>query len=164
MRGLRWVELRRPRRDEATTGDDRRLSPRRSRIAHRTSQLSASSRLLHRIDHLSSLPSVAVAVIAIVIASVAIGVGLGFPVGWYSGFGTAASAITLLMVFAIQHTQAREQAATQRKLDELIRALPGASEKLMMLEEAPKDFLQEVEEDQRGTRTGVDERASTAGG
>ena len=106
----------------------------------------------------------AVAVIAIVIASVAIGVGLGFPVGWYSGFGTAVSAITLLMVFAIQHTQAREQAATQRKLDELIRALPGASEKLMMLEEAPKDFLQEVEEDQRGTRTGVDERTSTAGG
>ena len=57
------------------------------------------------------------------------------------------------MVFAIQHTQAREQAATQRKLDELIRALPGASEKLMMLEEAPKEVMQKVEEDQRDVRS-----------
>jgi low affinity Fe/Cu permease len=35
------------------------------------------------------------------------------------------SAVTLVMVFAIQHPQGREQAATQRKLDELIRALSG---------------------------------------
>ncbi len=146
------------------TGDDGKLSPKQSRIAHRTAQLSASSRLLHRIDHLSSLPSVAVAVIVIVLASIAVGVAVGFPSGWFASFGAAASAMTLLMVFAIQHTQAREQAATQRKLDELIRALPGASEKLMMLEEAPKDFLQEVEEDQRGTRRGVDERTSTPRG
>ena len=106
----------------------------------------------------------AVAVIVIVLASIAVGVAVGFPSGWFASFGAAVSAMTLLMVFAIQHTQAREQAATQRKLDELIRALPGASEKLMMLEEAPKDFLQEVEEDQRGTRRGVDERTSTPRG
>jgi hypothetical protein len=30
------------------------------------------------------------------------------------------------MVFVIQHTQARHQAATQRKLDEIVRALPEA--------------------------------------
>jgi low affinity Fe/Cu permease len=61
------------------------------------------------------------------------------------------------MVFTIQHTQAREQAATQRKLDELIRALPGASEKLMMLEEAPREVMQEVEEDQRDVRSELTE-------
>jgi low affinity Fe/Cu permease len=92
-------------------------------------------------------------VIVILVASTGIGVGLGFPNRWFAWFEAAAAAVTLLMVFTIQHTQAREQAATQRKLDELIRALPGASEKLMMLEEAPKDFLQEVEEDQRDSRT-----------
>lgn len=155
--------MRRARGETATTGDDSPSSPRQSRIAHRTAQLSASSRLLHRIDHLSSLPSAAVTVIVLVLASVAIGVALGFPGGWFASFGAAASALTLLMVFAIQHTQAREQAATQRKLDELIRALPGASEKLMMLEEAPKDFLQEVEEDQRDTRTGSMNEGPTAG-
>jgi low affinity Fe/Cu permease len=65
----------------------------------------------------------------------------------------SASAITLAMVFAIQHTQAREQAATQRKLDELLRALPGAAESLMMLEEAPKEFILNVEESQRDVRS-----------
>jgi len=63
------------------------------------------------------------------------------------------STVTLIMVFAIQHTQAREQAATQRKLDELLRALPGAAESLMMLEEAPDHFIREVEEDQRAVRS-----------
>jgi low affinity Fe/Cu permease len=53
------------------------------------------------------------------------------------------------MVFAIQHTQGREQAASRRKLDELLRALPGARERLMMLEEAPDDVLRDVVEDQR---------------
>jgi low affinity Fe/Cu permease len=57
-----------------------------------------------------------------------------------------------LMVFTIQHTQGREQAATQRKLDELLRATPGAAEALMMLEEAPREFMLEVEDKQRGVR------------
>ncbi len=127
--------------------------PRQSRIAHRTAQLSVWSRLLHRIDHVSSLPSVAVAVILLMLVWVVIGVAIGFPSRWIATFEVVASGLTLLMVFAIQHTQAREQAATQRKLDELIRALPGASEKLMMLEEAPTDVMQEVEEDHRDQRT-----------
>jgi low affinity Fe/Cu permease len=62
------------------------------------------------------------------------------------------SSVTLLMVFTIQHTQGREQAATQRKLDELLRATPGAAEALMMLEEAPREFMLEVEDKQRGVR------------
>ena len=124
-----------------------------SRIAHRTAQLSAPSRLLHRIDHFSSLPSVAVTATVLVVCSVAIGAGLGFPAVWVASFEVTVSGLTLVMVFAIQHTQAREQAATQRKLDELIRALPGASEKLMMLEEAPKEVMQKVEEDQRDVRS-----------
>jgi len=95
---------------------------------------------------------VAIAATVLVVCSVAIGAGLGFPAKWVASFEVSVSAVTLVMVFAIQHTQAREQAATQRKLDELIRALPGASEKLMMLEEAPKEVMREVEEGQRDVR------------
>jgi low affinity Fe/Cu permease len=57
------------------------------------------------------------------------------------------------MVFAIQHTQGREQAATQRKLDELIRALPNANESLMMLEEASQEVMLKVEDEQRDIRS-----------
>ena len=42
--------------------------------------------------------------------------------------------MTTIMVFTIQHTQSREQAATQLKLDELIRALPGADDHLVHVE------------------------------
>ncbi len=91
--------------------------------------------------------------IATVICLVVVGATLGFPSSWVAGFEVFVSAITLVMVFAIQHTQGREQAATQRKLDELIRALPGADESLMMLEEAPRALMLDVENEQRDARS-----------
>jgi low affinity Fe/Cu permease len=48
------------------------------------------------------------------------------------------------MVFVIQHTQARHQAATQRKLDEILRVLPGADNSLLALEHASDDELRAV--------------------
>jgi low affinity Fe/Cu permease len=51
-------------------------------------------------------------------------------------FQSLVAAITLTMVFVIQHTQARHQAATQRKLDEILRALPEADNSLVNLEHA----------------------------
>jgi len=87
---------------------------------------------------------------------------LGVPSGWVTGSEVGMSATTLVMVFAIQHTQAREQAVSQRKLDELLRAIPGAQERLMMLEEAPDAVLQGVVEDQRGTTTTPSPKTSPA--
>ena len=131
--------------------DDPIVRPRR--IVYRTAQLPRTSRVLYRVEHYSSLPGVAIAIVAALVCLVAVGAGLGFPSGWVAGFEVGASAITLAMVFVIQHTQGREQAATQRKLDELLRALPGAAESLMMLEEAPKEFMLGVEESQRDVRS-----------
>jgi hypothetical protein len=39
------------------------------------------------------------------------------------------------------------------ELDELLRALPGADASLMMLEEAPKEVMRDVEEEQRDVRS-----------
>jgi low affinity Fe/Cu permease len=50
------------------------------------------------------------------------------------------------MVFTIQHTQSREQAATQLKLDELIRALPGADDHLVHVEAGRDDELESIEQ------------------
>ncbi len=77
---------------------------------------------------------------------------LGFPAGWIAGFEVGTSFITLMMVLVIQHTQGREQTATQGKLDELLRALPGAESGLMMLEEASEDTMRDVEKDQRESK------------
>lgn len=119
-------------------------------IARRTAQLPVASRMLYRIDHHSSRPGASVVVLVLLACLVIVGAVLGFPSGWVVGSEVGISAVTLVMVFAIQHTQGREQAASQRKLDELLRALPGAQERLMMLEEAPDAVLHDVVQDQRG--------------
>jgi low affinity Fe/Cu permease len=121
----------------------------RSRVAARVEQRTAGSRWLYRVDHYSSLPVVAIAVGVMLVCALVVGIALGFPSGWIVAFEAGTSAITLAMVFVIQHTQSREQAATQRKLDELLRALPGAQSGLIMLEEASEETMNEVEEGQR---------------
>jgi low affinity Fe/Cu permease len=68
---------------------------------------------LYRIEHYSSLPAVALAITAMVACVVAAVAVLGFPARWVDVFEVSASGVTLIMVFAIQHTQGREQAATQ---------------------------------------------------
>ena len=114
-------------------------------IAERTARLPFTSKVLHRIEHYSSLPSVAIAVVIIVMCLVGIVAALNFPKLWVDGFEMGVSAVTLVMVFTIQHTQSHEQAATQHKLDELLRALPGADDRLIMLEEAPGQVMRDVE-------------------
>ena len=52
--------------------------------------------------------------------------------------------MTFVMVFVIQHTQQRQVAATQRKLDELIRSSTEADPTLIAVEEAPDDDLENL--------------------
>jgi low affinity Fe/Cu permease len=123
-------------------------------IAKRTAQLPFTSKVLHRIEHYSSLPSVAIAVVFAVMCLVGIVAALHFPKLWVNAVEVGVSAVTLVMVFTIQHTQGREQAATQHKLDELLRALPGADDGLMGLEEAPQQVLLDVEAGHRDLPVG----------
>jgi low affinity Fe/Cu permease len=125
----------------------------KSRIEHRTSQLPLTSRILYRIEHYTVLPTVALVVAVAAISLVVVVAVLGFKSDAVAAFELSVSSLTLVMVFAIQHTQGREQAATQRKLDELIRAVPGANESLMMLEEAPRQVMANVEHQHRDVRS-----------
>jgi low affinity Fe/Cu permease len=126
-------------------------APRRH-ITRRTAQLPLVSKVLYRIDHYSSMPAVAISAVVFLVTFLLVGALLGFPDRGVVAFEVTVAALTLLMVFTIQHTQGREQAATQRKLDELLRAVPGAAASLMMLEEAPKETILEVEDEQREVR------------
>jgi low affinity Fe/Cu permease len=60
-------------------------------------------------------------------------------------FAAVAGAVTLVMVFVLQHTQTRQQEALHHKLDEVLHALPEADSRLIRLETAPDSELVEVE-------------------
>lgn len=50
---------------------------------------------------------------------------------WQLVINTGTTIITFLMVFLLQHTQVRDTEAIQAKLDELVKAMPGASNKVI---------------------------------
>ena len=120
-------------------------------------------RLLSWVDRWASRPLTALIVLVTDAAWVLASIAMGFPGLGERVFQTLVAALTLAMVFVIQHTQAREQAATQRKLDEIVQALPGADNSLLMLEHASHDELRATRDSHRDIRqAAVDERSGTA--
>jgi low affinity Fe/Cu permease len=97
---------------------------------------SRSSHLLHQLGEWSAKASAGVTVACLVAIWVIVGAIAGFPSWWQVALYSTASSVTVVMVFAIQHTQRREQLVTQRKLDELVRAQPGADNRVVAAETA----------------------------
>jgi low affinity Fe/Cu permease len=65
---------------------------------------------------------------------------------WQLIINTATTVITFLMVFLIQNTQNRDTKAIHLKLDETIRALKGARNQLVDLEDLSDEELKSLEE------------------
>jgi low affinity Fe/Cu permease len=111
-----------------------------------TEKISPVSRAVHRIDRTTSRPATAIVVAAAVVAFGVVLAVAHFPSSWQTTFATVCAGVTTVMVFTIQHTQSREQAVTQLKLDELIRALPGADDHFVQVESGADDELAELEQ------------------
>ena len=80
--------------------------------------------------------------IGIIVVWLVTGPIFGFSDTWQLIINTGTTIVTFLMVFLIQNTQNRDSRALHLKLDELIRAVPGARKEFM---EAEEEDLDEIE-------------------
>jgi low affinity Fe/Cu permease len=93
--------------------------------------------------------------VLVVVVWAATGPIFGFGDTWQLVINTGTTIVTFLMVFLIQNTQNRDSEAVQVKLDELIRAMTGAHNALLDLEELEYDDLELI----RGDYTKLAQRA-----
>ena len=92
------------------------------------------------------------AAILIIVAWALTGPTFHFSDTWQLIINTGTTIVTFLMVFLIQNTQNRDAKAFQLKLDEIIRALKGARNELVDLENLSDEDLKELEKQFRRIR------------
>jgi low affinity Fe/Cu permease len=96
--------------------------------------------------HASGHPSAFATACTIIVLWGITGPLFGFSDTWQLVINTGTTVVTFLMVFLIQNTQNRDSKATQLKLDELIRAVEGAHNAFLDLEELTEEDLNRIKE------------------
>jgi low affinity Fe/Cu permease len=81
---------------------------------------------------------------------------------WQLVINTATTIVTFLMVFLIQNTQNRDAKAVHLKLDELIRALKGARNQLVDLEDLSDEELKKLEKQFQSMRKRAEDDGSSS--
>ena len=104
----------------------------------------AFSTTANAVAHAAGMPVTFLACCAIVVVWAVSGPVFGFSDTWQLIINTGTTIITFLMVFLIQNTQNRDGAALQLKLDELIRAMKGAQNSVMSLEDMTEEELERL--------------------
>jgi low affinity Fe/Cu permease len=105
---------------------------------------SAFARLASRTAHFAGRPAAFCIAVVVVLVWAITGPLFGFSDSWQLVINTGTTIVTFLMVFLIQSTQNRDTAALQLKLDELIRAMRGARNTLIDLEELDDEAIERV--------------------
>lgn len=100
-----------------------------------------------KVSEIVGSPLAFIAAVFIVIIWAFTGPIFHFSDTWQLVINTGTTIITFLMVFLIQNTQNRESKATQIKLDELIRAIKGARNALVNIEDISDAELEKLHQE-----------------
>ena len=101
-------------------------------------------RFSRRVSVLCGRPATFCLAVAVIVVWALAGPVFGFSDTWQLVINTGTTVITFLMVFLIQNAQARDAAAIQLKLDELIRAVETARNDLLDLEDLDDSMLESL--------------------
>lgn len=106
------------------------------------------------VSHATGRPlAFAMAVLLVVVWALS-GPIFGYNDTWQLIINTSTTVLTFWMVFVLQHTQNKDTKAMELKLDELIRKLEGADDRLVGIEDATEDTLDELKQDEIRSATG----------
>ena len=109
----------------------------------------AFTRLAHRLTGATGSGVAAAGVLGGCGLWIVVGIAARFPRWWELCATVGLSFVTLLMLVMVQHTQNHNDRATQLKLDELIRASYGATNRMMTVEDASPQDLDRIQDDFR---------------
>src|SRR5256714_13372364 len=101
------------------------------------------------VEHIVGHPRTFVLMLLVIVIWAVTGPLFGFSDTWQLVINTGTTIVTFLMVFLIQNTQNRDTGAIQTKLDELIRAIEGAHNGLLDLEELDEEEIEHIRRDYR---------------
>jgi low affinity Fe/Cu permease len=119
----------------------------------------AFSQAASAVSRWTGRPLVFLGCCAIVVAWAGSGPVFHYSDTWQLVINTGTTIITFLMVFLIQNTQNRDNAALQAKLDELIRAHTPAKNEFIGIEHLSDDELEEILAECERNRPDVIDRA-----
>ena len=94
--------------------------------------------------HATGRPAAFLLAVAVILAWILTGPLFQWSDTWQLVINTGTTIVTFLMVFLIQNTQNRDGEALQVKLDELIRAVEGARNEMIDLEDLEQKDLDQV--------------------
>lgn len=92
-------------------------------------------------------PAAVIGSIVIILMWALVGPFFAFSDTWQLWVNTGTTILTFNMVFIIQATQNRSDAATQAKLDELINAVSEARNRVIDLEDDPDEVINRVRDE-----------------
>ncbi|MCY7407808.1 MAG: low affinity iron permease family protein [Alkalinema sp. CAN_BIN05] len=101
----------------------------------------------HTISYLVGTPGAFIIALTVVIVWATTGPLFNFSDTWQLVINTSTTIVTFLMVFLIQNTQSRDAKAMHLKLDELIRAVHDARDKLVDVEDASDDEIKNLSQE-----------------
>lgn len=84
--------------------------------------------------------------VGLILVWLAVGPLCGWSEGWQLLVNTGTTVVTYLLVFLVMATQNRDTAQMTLKLDEIVRALPRASNRMIALEQLSDAEFQDLRE------------------